>query len=129
MASAWVSASCGSGSSGSTSARTQRGASPEATKTRVVEREQAGFDPDATRTKQLAELEDPLLALVGRHEVGELRPGVDKGDSPLGIGFDGRRGAQRDGDAGTSGADRAQRRGARLRRKRFEAVPVVRMQV
>jgi len=89
MASAWATASWASGSSGSTIARTQRGAIPDATKARVVERQQAGLDPNATCDEQLAELEDALLALVSRHEVGELRPGGDEFASPLGVGLDG----------------------------------------
>ncbi len=51
----------------------QRRAIPDATKARVVERQQAGLDPNATCDEQLAELEDALLALVSRHEDGELR--------------------------------------------------------
>jgi hypothetical protein len=45
----------------------QRRAIPDATKARVVERQQAGLDPNATCDEQLAELKDALLALVSRH--------------------------------------------------------------
>jgi len=74
---------------------------------RVVERQQAGLDADASYSEQLAELEDPLLALVGRHEVWELCPGGDEFASPLGVGLDGRRGAERYGNSGARGADGA----------------------
>src|ERR671917_1106379 len=129
MATAWATASWESGSMGSTSALTQHGAIPEATKARVVERQQASLDPDAPRDEQFAELEDPLLSLICRHQIRKHRPGGNERAAAFGVGLDGCRGAQRNGNTGARGADRAQRHGARPRLERLAAVAAVGVQV
>jgi hypothetical protein len=58
-------------------ARTQRPATPAAT-AGVAEAEQPGFDAHASRDKQLAHLEDALLALVGRHQIRQHNPRRDE---------------------------------------------------
>ncbi|HYZ05629.1 MAG TPA: hypothetical protein VE691_11140 [Rubrobacter sp.] len=96
---------------------------------RVVERQQASLDPDAPRDEQFAELENPLLSLICRHQIRKHRPGGDERAAALGVGLDSCRGAQRNGNAGARGADRAQRHGARPRLERLAAVAVVGVQV
>ena len=85
----------------------------------VVEPEQSGLDADPARQQVLAQLQDPRLALVGRHQLRQLRPAGHELEPPLRVGLDVRRGAQGDWNPRAGGVNGPKRRGARLRRQRL----------
>jgi hypothetical protein len=98
-------------------------------RTGVLQREQPGLDPHAAPHEELAQLDDPRLALVGGDEVRQLRPGGDEGTPPVRVGLDRGGRAQRDRDAGAGGADRAQSGRAWYGGERLPAVVVMGMEV
>lgn len=65
---------------------------------RIGDAEQAGFDADTAHDERLAERDDAVLALVGRHQIWQLGPGRHEREPSLGIGLDPRRRAQRHRD-------------------------------
>jgi hypothetical protein len=96
---------------------------------RVVQRQQARLDADSALEQQLAQLIDALLALIGRHELGQVGPSRHERVAALGIGLDVGRRAERYRGSGARGADGAQGGRAGLRLQGLSPIVVVRVQV
>src|SRR5215212_9464889 len=135
MASAWAIASWGSGSSGSTIARTQRGAIPDATKARASSSDSSPASMPMPRTASNSQSSripsSPWLAVTRSGSSVQAAMSVIRRSGSGSMAAEVLRDTGTPGHAARTerGADGAQRCGARLRCERLVAVVVVRVQV